>query len=80
MVAEHMQKGRGEIPIQPLEMGGLAFSFFLIADSGLPMRFSSVLANLAFARFCAGVWACGVVLIRNFDVSFAKENNPGEGG
>jgi hypothetical protein len=46
-----------QLPIHPLEMGGLAFSFFLMADSGLPMRFSSDLANLAFARFCAGVWA-----------------------
>jgi len=44
-----------------MEIGGLAFSFFLMADSGLPMRFASDLANLAFARFWAGVWACRLV-------------------
>lgn len=57
-VAERDMDGNG-LPIHPLEMDGLVASFFLMVDSGLPMRFSSDLANLAFARRWVGVWACG---------------------
>lgn len=41
------------------DTGLLAFSFFLYAAAGLPIFFSLILSNLAFARRCWGVCAYG---------------------
>jgi hypothetical protein len=54
---QDQQGNRAKLPSHNLLMGGLSISFFLYDDSGLPMRFSLILSNLALARRCCGVWA-----------------------
>lgn len=55
--AQGWRLGRGNVPIQKGEIGGLGTSlvFCLISSKDLPMRASLPLANFAFARRCCGV-------------------------
>lgn len=52
-----MERERLHSRSQSFEIGLFGASFFFQDDSGLPMRFSTVLSNLALARRCCGVWA-----------------------
>lgn len=51
-----------------LEIGDFSTSFFTRSAMGLPRFDSSFFANLAFARLCAGVWAC-----KQLNVSYATQ-------
>jgi hypothetical protein len=53
-----LNEKQGDSLMAALDTGGFDFSFFLVNDSGLPIFFSSVFANFAFARRCCGVCAC----------------------